>query len=267
MIHQTDTPPRGLYFDSVAQLYDRARPAYPERLFDDLLAYADCRQPPRALKIGCGTGQATRSLARRGLAIISIEPGARLAALARDHLAEFPNVEIICTRFEDWQPRNELFELVFSANAIHWVDRNARIHKTARVLRANGTLALFRSFPVISETPLDASIRSILGQPFAAAGAKGKLPREDAFRKSGAFDAFETASYERDQLYDANGYVALLSTLNRFKSMEPSERAKRFRIVHHLISNDAGNITVRYVTRLLLARRRRRRSWLAKLFR
>jgi tRNA1(Val) A37 N6-methylase TrmN6 len=96
--------PRGLYFDSVAGLYDKVRIGYPAALFKDILSYGG--EPPvkRVLEIGCGTGQATIPLAQAGIALICIEPGTQLAERARRHLSAFCNVEIVCARFEDWNP-------------------------------------------------------------------------------------------------------------------------------------------------------------------
>ena len=61
----------GLGFDNIPEIYDRVRPTYPPALFDALLSYLS--SPPerglRAVEIGPGTGQATRSLLERGIAV------------------------------------------------------------------------------------------------------------------------------------------------------------------------------------------------------
>jgi cyclopropane fatty-acyl-phospholipid synthase-like methyltransferase len=49
-------------FDSAADLYDAARPAYPDELLDDLIKLAGLRRGARLLEIGCATGKTTRSL-------------------------------------------------------------------------------------------------------------------------------------------------------------------------------------------------------------
>jgi ubiquinone/menaquinone biosynthesis C-methylase UbiE len=43
-------------FDQAAEVYDRARPRYPERLFDDLVSLAGLGPRARLLEVGCGTG-------------------------------------------------------------------------------------------------------------------------------------------------------------------------------------------------------------------
>lgn len=52
------------------------------------------------LEIGCGTCQATASLARRGYRILCIELGENLATIARRNLAGYPSVEVRTGDFE-----------------------------------------------------------------------------------------------------------------------------------------------------------------------
>jgi ubiquinone/menaquinone biosynthesis C-methylase UbiE len=46
-------------FDDVAELYDKARPAYPTELIDDLVDLSSLSKESRVLEVGCGTGQLT----------------------------------------------------------------------------------------------------------------------------------------------------------------------------------------------------------------
>ena len=55
--------------DEAAELYDRARPTYPDALFDDLIELATLKARSRVIEIGCGTGKATLPLAGRGLRV------------------------------------------------------------------------------------------------------------------------------------------------------------------------------------------------------
>src|SRR6266568_479397 len=104
-------------FDRAADLYHRARPDYPEELIDHLVAATALRRRDRVLEIGCGSGKATLPLARRGFRITCLELGSQLAAAARNNLSEFPDVEVVEGRFEDWPLPAKPFDLVFAATA------------------------------------------------------------------------------------------------------------------------------------------------------
>ncbi|HZA32960.1 MAG TPA: SAM-dependent methyltransferase, partial [Propionibacteriaceae bacterium] len=73
-------------FEQAAQLYQGARPEYPENLFNRLMEVTGLRSGDHVLEVGAGPGKATLPLARRGLCITAIEPGPALAAEARNNL-------------------------------------------------------------------------------------------------------------------------------------------------------------------------------------
>ena len=124
----------GRVFDEVPELYDRVRPAYPDGLFADLVSVTGMDARSSVLEVGCGTGQATRSLAALGCQVTAVEPGAGMAALARRHLAAPSNVEIEISTFEEWEDRGRRFEVVVAASAWHWVDPAAGWRSSATSL-------------------------------------------------------------------------------------------------------------------------------------
>jgi trans-aconitate methyltransferase len=136
----TDPIERRVLFDEVAELYDRARPTYPEVLFDDLFSLSDLGPDSALLEIGCGTGQATRALARRCHSITCVELGRRLVAVAQRNLG--PNVSVINAAFETWDAAGAQFDAVFAAAAWHWLDPAIRFAHAADVLRPEGVLAI-----------------------------------------------------------------------------------------------------------------------------
>jgi len=128
-------------FEEAPELYDRARPSYPEEVFDDLVAFAALPPGGRILEIGCGTGKATLPLARRGFEIVCIELGQGLAAVANRNLAPFSNVEVVNAPFERWETDSR-FDAVVAFTAFHWIEPQTAYAKSARLLQDGGALAV-----------------------------------------------------------------------------------------------------------------------------
>jgi SAM-dependent methyltransferase len=91
-------------FNSAADLYHRARPDYPEQLFDALVKETELRPDDHLLDVGCATGKALLPLAERGFRITGLDIGADLVAAARRNVARFPHVSIVEAAFENWSP-------------------------------------------------------------------------------------------------------------------------------------------------------------------
>src|SRR4051794_5470016 len=94
------------------------------------------------LEVGCGTGQATRSLAALGLSVTAMEPGAGMSAVARRQLGGFDQVRVERSTFEEWDDRGRRFDLLLAASSWHWVDPEVGWPKAHRVLRGGGWIAL-----------------------------------------------------------------------------------------------------------------------------
>lgn len=86
-------------FDEEALVYDEARPGYPKALFNDIVSFSHLPANGRILEIGCGTGEATVPMARRGYNILAIELGANMADVARRNLADYPQAHIYIGAF------------------------------------------------------------------------------------------------------------------------------------------------------------------------
>ena len=129
-------------FDADARAYDRARPGYPDPLFDDLVALAGIPEHGSVLEIGSGTGKASLPLAQRGFQLVGIELGANMAAIARERLARFPNATIVVADFESHPLPEASFDAAISASAWHWIDPRVGFPKVARALKPGGALAL-----------------------------------------------------------------------------------------------------------------------------
>ncbi|MGH7868590.1 MAG: class I SAM-dependent methyltransferase, partial [Candidatus Dormibacteraceae bacterium] len=138
-------------FNEVAELYDRARPDYPEAVFDGITELTGLCAGSRVLEIGGGTGQATASIAECGCAVTAVELGASMAEIVRRNLARFPKVTVINSSFEEWVLPEEPFDLVVAATAFHWIDPTMRLPKVAAALGQGGCFALIDTVHINEE--------------------------------------------------------------------------------------------------------------------
>ncbi|MFF1501435.1 class I SAM-dependent methyltransferase [Streptomyces sp. NPDC058316] len=132
----------GQVFNEVPELYDRVRPGYPDKLFGDLVTVTGVDERSSVLEVGCGTGQATRSLAALKCSVTAIEPGEEMAALARRRMATFGNVEVGTSTFEEWDDRGGRFDVLVAASSWHWVDPSIGWQRAHDVLYPGGWMAL-----------------------------------------------------------------------------------------------------------------------------
>jgi SAM-dependent methyltransferase len=270
-------------FEDIAVAYDRARPGYPAAMFDALEADCALRASDRILEVGCGTGQATRSLAAREFEITCVELGESLASLARENLARHTNVIVEVGSFEDAELGSQAFDLVFSATAFHWVDPHVGYPKAARVLRPSGHLALVTNAHVAGGTQdqiaddvqdLHRRIAPEVGpwQFATVADVRARATTTDDIAElwSRVDRSFVTPPrvahlFERPKLslfpwtadYDRDGYLAMLATQSIYVLMEPARRAELFAGMGDVIDDCLdGRITKQYLAILATARRR-----------
>ncbi len=132
-------------FGQQPELYDKARPRYPEALFDTLIEQTGLEQDAKLLEIGPGPGIATRPLAERGFSITAVERSPAMAATARRRLAPYPKVKVITGAFEEAKLPDNNFDLVFAATSLHWVNEAERFSKPHRLLKQAGHLAIINT--------------------------------------------------------------------------------------------------------------------------
>lgn len=241
-------------FNEDAERYDRARPRYPQRMFDDLAAATDGR---RVLEIGCGTGQATVPLAERGYRVVAVELGAELADVARRNLAPFADVEVVTAAFEEWPLPDEPFDVVLSATAFHWIDPAVRLVKTARALKPGGLLAIVSTHHVAGGTEAFFAEVQDCYERFDPATEKGlRLPAAatvpgDSTEMGGPA---RTLWYEWDVTYSTEAYLDVLLTYSGTRALPTTQRDRLLECIAGLIDRRYGGAVVkRYLTELRLA--------------
>jgi SAM-dependent methyltransferase len=244
----------GRVFAEVPELYDRVRPTYPPELFADLVAITGVHKGSSLLEVGCGTGHATSSLAALGFPVTAVEPGARMAALARQRLSSFDNVQVETSTFEEWDDHGRRFELLLAAASWHWVDPTVGWPRAHVVLRSGGWMALIGHVvvrrpgePEVYAETADLHERHSPGNP-----DWGHPPFEDEVRSTNQgwglvedpgslFGRTIVRWYPVVQWFDGAGFADLLRSTSLYRRLEPEVREPLLNAIAERIRAQMGD--------------------------
>ncbi|MDM0110523.1 class I SAM-dependent methyltransferase [Variovorax sp. J22R133] len=241
-------------FDQVAQLYDGARPGYPQGLIHDLVDFTALREGHRVLEIGCGTGQLTAPLGELGAALVAVELGSNLAAIARQKLSRFGHAEVVVADFDQWILPDTPFDLVVAATAFHWLDPATRIHKCADALRPGGTLAVIETHwgVRLGDDPFSAESQSCYERwdpghdpAFQPPTLESLLDERDDLASSQLFAEITHRRYRCDREYNVAQYCDLLGTFSNILAFDEPIRAGFLACIADLIQYRFGGKIVR----------------------
>ncbi len=252
---ESNQPGLGRVFDEIPDLYDRLRPGYPPELFADLVAITGLADDASILEVGCGTGQATRSLAERGYRVTAVEPGHGLAALARQRLAAFPKVEIEISSFEDWDGRQRHFDLLVAASSWHWVDPSTGWRRAHEVLRPDRWMAILGNVviarpgePELYAETADLHERYVPDNPdwghppneaqVRATSTRWGPPNED---QAGFFGPTTVCWYPAVQWFDGAGMADHLRTLSPYRRLDEGARERLLEAIADRVRTRIGD--------------------------
>jgi SAM-dependent methyltransferase len=244
----------GRLFDEVPEIYDRVRPTYPDELFADLTAITGIHQGSSVLEVGCGTGQASRSLAALGFSVTAVEPGPALAALARQRLANFDNFRVETSTFEEWDDQGRRFDLLVAAASWHWVEPAIGWRRAHGVLRRDGWMAVIGN--VVVRRPGEPEVfaqTADLHEHYCPGNPQwGHPPLESEVRVTnhgwgpdedpgGLFGPTLVRWYPLVQWFDGAGFADLLRSTSLYRRLEPEVREALLNAIADRIRTQMGN--------------------------
>lgn len=180
--------------------------------------------------------------------ITCVEPGAALAAAARENLTGF-DVDVVEARFEDWTPAGEPLAMVFAATSWHWIEPTERYPKAADLLEPRGYLALWGAGHVIpyDGDPFFEELQEVYDEISESLPTGATLPRpqeladdRDEIEASGLFEVIDITQYDWETVYDAEGYSDLLSTFSGHIAMQDWQRDRLCGEIRRRLGNRPG---------------------------
>jgi trans-aconitate methyltransferase len=245
---------RRLSFGKIAEAYDRHRPRYPDALIERVARGVGPRS--RLLELGCGTGIATLSLAKTGAKILALEPSAPMVEIARRNLAPCSNVQFEETTFENWNDSGQSFDLIYSAQAWHWIDPAAWSARVPALLGATGQLAVFWNSAKKIFQEGQAAYAKHAPENFTD---RGPVPSfEETVEKMAAplrntFGAVEVLRWPWSKRYTAEEYVALVSTYSDHSTVPEPRRTRLYHALADVVREMGGTVEREYEAVLMLA--------------
>ncbi|HEV3132678.1 MAG TPA: class I SAM-dependent methyltransferase [Acidimicrobiales bacterium] len=126
-------------FETGSDVYERARPSYPDEAVAHLVATTGISGGSRVLDLAAGTGKLTRQLQAHGAVCLAVEPSASMREVFRRTV---PGVAAAGGTAERIPAADATMDAVVVGQAFHWFDPSRALPEAARVLRPGGWLAL-----------------------------------------------------------------------------------------------------------------------------
>jgi SAM-dependent methyltransferase len=241
-----------MHFDRMAEVYERARPPYPDALWRRLGDLRLLEAGVRVVELGAGAGLATQALVDAGAWVTAIVPGRALAERLR---ARFREVDVVIARAEDAPLPDAAFDLAVAATSVHWLDLDVVLPMLHRALVRGGHLAVWRNAfgdPSVP-TPFRERIAAIVARRGGSATrpGPGELDTGGWIRRltaGGHFVATHTEQFRWSIELDAEQVRDLFSTFSDWSEAEVDAAAQASREL-------GGRVTEHYVTPLVVLER------------
>lgn len=255
---------RNNWYSEVANAYHKTRPRYPQELICHAVEVAQLQNKAIILEVGCGPGTATAAFARLGFSMVCLDPSHAACQLARQNCANYPEVEIKNTTFEDWELKSEKFDAVLAATSFHWVSPEIGYPKAAAALKDSGFLILLWN----KEPQPRYEVYQALKQVYQAhapslAHYENRETQEKILQGLGQnminSGLFKDLVYEQlacEVTYRIDDYLKLLSTLSPYIRLEPQKRNSLFESLREVLEKNCGrSIQTSYLSAFHIARK------------
>jgi trans-aconitate methyltransferase len=249
-----------LVLGEVADGYDDVRPGYQADLIDCVLSWTG-GDAGRAVEVGAGTGKATSMFAQYGMTITCLEPDPRMADVLRERLRGSAQVEIVQTRFEQWEPPRDGVSLIYCAQSWHWIDPTTRCILAYKALTPGGVLAVFGHRYLFADSQVEQTIDRVYARwapqlvddPATRAVAAHEYWYAKELASCGLFVDVHAEAFDTVLRYPTAAYMELFDTFSSHRLLPPAQRKQLSEAVLDALT--APFVDVQLGTVLVLARR------------
>jgi len=240
-------------FEQVAELYERARPGYPDAILAWFAERLGLRGGRTVLDLGAGTGKLTRALVATGAEVIALEPGDEMRAQLQGAV---PEAAVLAAGAEAIPLPDDSVDAVTAGQSFHWFRVDEAVPEIRRVLRPGAGLGLVWNMRD-QDDELQREITDLIA-PFVPPGREGEglgmteFFRQEAFGEGGLFNRFEERQAHFAEELDADMLVGRISSISFIAAAAEEDRAGLQETLRELVSARGGRVDFRYLTEALV---------------
>ncbi len=227
-------------FESVADLYERVRPTYPDDAVDWLAEQLGIDASSTVLDLGAGTGKLTRAFVSRAARVIAVEPGPKMLEQLRQAV---PQAEALLGAAEALPLPDDSVDAVVCGQSFHWFRVDEARREIDRVLRPGGGLGLIWNVRD-PDDPVQQEITKLL-DPFVPPG-RPALPTTVTTFVGAAMGELEFHVVPFEQDLDADGVVARIFSISFVAAAGEPERRELERGLRAIVAAHGGRVRFRY---------------------
>lgn len=249
-------------FNTEAEKYEKMRPGYVPELYEDIFNYIAIDKTSNVLEVGIGGGQATLPILKTGCKLTAVEYGENFTKLCRQKFKEFSTFSTVTAKFEDLVYDKNIYDLIYSATAFHWIPEEIGYTKVFEMLKSGGVFARFANHPYKDKgrEEIHEALQKIYSVYMPGAISANEYSENEAKKladmaqKYGFVD-ISYKLYHRTRSFKASEYISLLGTYSDHIAIEEHTRKKFFSEIEETIHNFGGQISIYDTIDLQLARK------------
>ena len=200
-------------FSDQSELYQQARPSYPQSVISEILRHLSNRE--LAWDCGAGSGQFTQLLAPHFAKVIATD----LSDSQLKQAPQFENVSYQVANAEQTNFADHCFDLITVAQAIHWFNFDAFYQEVHRTLKHDGVLAVIGYGLIqVDDAEIDQFIQQFYAQTLKSYwDAERRYIDEQYQTIPFPFQEIETSSLKMNFKWSLQQIVAYLNTWSALK--------------------------------------------------
>jgi len=225
-------------FETVAELYERARPPYADAAVEWLAARLGIGAGSRVLDLAAGTGKLTRQILALGADVVAVEPGDEMRGVLERVV---PGAEALAGSAEEIPLPPGFVNAVTVGQAFHWFRQQEAFAEMHRVLRPGGGFGLLWNRWDDTD-PLLAAVDEVLEAHRApSAAAPSWRDRYDAT----LFGPPEERSFHQHRLMSADALVEWAGSTSGVVNASREDQTRIEQEIRRLAHGHDGAVSIR----------------------